>query len=139
MGESRQQRRARERAEAKAADRTGRHPVPVEAAAPDGDGVSRPSQVLDVALYRFVDPDDPDGVTWSAEWGLRDEEVGVEDNSESLQEVVDAVLQDARELVADYDLQIAWEIDGDPPRGQTVKDAIATLGVTLPTEPPRER
>lgn len=129
MSESRQQRRARERREAKAATRPGPNITP---AAPESLGVKR-ERVVDIELYRTVF-DDPGEtyVSWGAEWGLRDDSVGTEDSNENLAELIDAILEDLRPLAERYTLRLEWDLDGDPPEGKTVADAVAEWGVTLP-------
>lgn len=126
MSESRQQRRARERAEAKAANRRGPAPRPEE---------HRRPHVLDVELSRFVDDEEPDYVTWAAEWGLRGGAMGIEADSEDLQEIVDAVLEEAETWTDQFDLRIEWTLGGDAPEGQTVEQAVAATGIKLPTAP----
>lgn len=126
MSESRQQRRARERAAAKAASGLGPRsgPAPAAAAVP---------RVLEVELNRYVmDGNDSDDVSWTATWGLRGGDVGVEDNGEDLRDLVDAVLADVRAWPGG-DLRIKWTIGGDAPRGQTVEDVIAAMNITLPS------
>lgn len=127
MSESRQQRRARERAAAKAARRPAT-PSQVPVPAP------RRSHVLEVALSRFYFPDDEEEpVSWAAEWGLRDDPVGTEDNNEDVRQLIEDLLEDARRQWADrYDLSIEWELSGDAPRGKSVQDVLTELGVTLP-------
>lgn len=130
MSESRQQRRSRERAEAKAASRPG--PTPA------GEPV-RTSRVLEVELDRIAgDEDDPDYVAWAATWGLREDSVGHEDSSENLSKLVEAILHDARASWGErYELRIEWIVGGDAPAGRTVDDAIAATGITLPSMPTR--
>ena len=127
ISESRQQRRARERAKRKGATRTGPHhqlplsdPHPLNATAGD---IQR-TRVLDVELYRFVDPDDPAYMSWSAEWGMRDDSQGGEDSNENLQKLVNAVIEDARHWTNQFDLRIEWTLNGDPPPGGTIADAV---------------
>lgn len=127
MSESRQQRRSRERAEAK----TARRPGPASTTE-----TARPSRVLEVALDRIVvdDAADPDPVSWSAAWGLREDSVGHEDSSENLPELIEAILDDARTSWGQrYELRIEWIVGGDAPEGQTVDDAVAATGSTLPS------
>lgn len=139
MSESRQQRRARERAAAKAPTRPGPHaqPGPERRARPahprrqDSASARRPA-VLDVEVGRYDDPDDLDYVGWSAEWGLRGSSSGTEHASDNLQEVVDAVVDEAQELSARYELWIEWSLSGDEPEGKTLNEAVADAGVTLP-------
>jgi hypothetical protein len=133
MKESRQQRRARERAEANAARRARPRPAqplptPVPASAP-----SRRPHVLEVELSRFYFPDDEEEpVSWSAEWGLRDDQVGTEDSNEDVHQLINDILEDARQWTDRYDLTIEWTLSGDSPRGKTVQDMLTELGVTLP-------
>lgn len=100
----------------------------------------RPSRVLEVALDRIVvdDADDPDPVTWSATWGLREDSVGHEDSSENLPELIEAILDDARTSWGGrYELRIEWTLGGDVPEGHTVEAAVAATGATLPSTPSR--
>jgi hypothetical protein len=84
-------------------------------------GPRRP-RVLDVRLSRFWFPeDDENDVSWSAEWGLRDDPVGVEDRNEDLQQLVDDLIEDARRWTDRYDLAIEWDLSGDAPAGKTWK------------------
>ena len=150
MAESRQQRRARERAEAKAARRPlppgtpGPRSAPSAAAAP----APRGQGVLEVELTRFCDADAEDGeepVTWHAEWGLQGDSVGTEDSSTDVSELIDGVVEDAAaQWGSQYDLTVEWELSaGDRlPEGQTIEGIINGLGVTLPhtvPAPPRLR
>ncbi|MGH3503946.1 MAG: hypothetical protein ACRDQA_24080 [Nocardioidaceae bacterium] len=133
MSESRQQRRARERVERKATTRPGPdiRPVAVEQHMTEP---TRKERVLEVALTRDVDPDDPEQVAWAAEWGLQDDDVGIEDTNEDLQELVDAITEDARSQWADrYDLTIEWTLDGDRPAQGSIAEAVAQSGIILPT------
>ncbi|WP_410646522.1 hypothetical protein [Amycolatopsis sp. cmx-4-54] len=130
MSESRQQRRARERREAKEATRLGPSITP----APPDNVEMRREQVVDIELYRLVIAYSPAEVevSWSAEWGLRDDGIGTEDSSEDLAELVAAVLEDLRPLAERRTLRLEWELGGDPPKGTTLEDAVAEWGVTLP-------
>lgn len=93
MSESRQQRRARERAEAK-----GSRPGPRLTPSPVlVSGAPRTPQVLEVDLGRYVALDDPTYVSWVATWGLREDSVGTEDSSEDLAELVSGIVEDAGE------------------------------------------
>ncbi len=131
MSESRQQRRARERAEAKAASRPGLNLDSAPVASPQPAAQQR-AVVLEVDLGRYVARDDPSDVTWAATWGLRDASVGTEDSTEDLAELVRIILEDAQPLGDQYDVRIEWTLRGDPADGQAVADAIAAAGVTLP-------
>ena len=128
MKESRRQRRARERAEAKAARRAQPPPAVVSTPAP-----SRRPRVLEVQLSRFYFPDDQDEpVSWSAEWGLRDDSVGTEDSNEDVHQLIRDIIEDARRWTDRYDLTIEWTLFGDSPRGKTVQDMLTELDVILP-------
>jgi hypothetical protein len=89
MSESRQQRRARERAEQKAASRPGpnHRPSPPQTA-------TKWHHVIVADLRRFADDDEgPDWVDWSYEYELLGESVGIDDSgSTDLQDVVNGVL-----------------------------------------------
>lgn len=128
MKESRQQRRARERAEAKAT----RPPQPPAAATGAPIPPRRP-HVLEVELSRFYFPGDDEPVTWSARWGLRDDPVGTEDSNEDVRQLISDIIEDVRCQWTDrHDLTIEWDVSGDAPPGKTVEDMLAELGVTLP-------
>jgi len=89
--------------------------------------------VLEVELDRCADPDDPTYISWMAEWGLRDDSMGVGDSNEDLADLVAKIVEDARHSWSDrFDLSIEWTLDGDAPPGGTVADAVAAAGVTLP-------
>ncbi|MGW5384001.1 hypothetical protein [Nocardia sp. NPDC003963] len=139
MSESRQQRRARERAEQKAASRPG----PNHSSPPAEPTVAKRPRVIDAELWRNIDDsppapgEPPEWVDWSCEYGLRDESVGVDDHGNpDLADVVQGVLDYARQWSDRYDITIEWIINGDPPAGGTVEDAIAALDIELPTRIP---
>ena len=98
-----------------------------------GQSGERPASLLEVELDRIEDPEDPAVVTWVAEWGLQDDSVGIEDNNQDLKALVDAVLEDARDLATRYDLTIQWTLYGDPAGDQPLEQTVASLGVSLPT------
>ena len=127
MKESRQQRRARERAAAKAAQRRQPPPTPTSAPSPP-----RRPRVLEVQLSRFYFPGDEEPVSWAAEWGLRDDPVGTEDSNEDVQQLINDIIEDARQWTERYELTIEWTLSGDAPHGKTVQDTLTELGVTLP-------
>jgi hypothetical protein len=97
--------------------------------------------VLDAALFRNVDDSEPEEwIDWTCEYELRDDGSGIDDSGNpDLRSVVDGVIDYARSFSDRYDLTIEWTVSGDPPPGGTVQDAIAALGVVLPTrlEDPR--
>ncbi|MEV6139615.1 hypothetical protein AB0L63_26910 [Nocardia sp. NPDC051990] len=94
-------------------------------------------RVIIASLNRFVDDEDPDWIWWSCKYELRGESVGIDDSGNpDLQDVVNGVLDYAREWSNRYDITIEWTVDGDPPDDGTVEDAIAALGVTLPARIP---
>jgi hypothetical protein len=64
--------------------------------------------------------------------GVRGDSVGTEDSNENLQELVDAIVEDARQWADRYDLAIEWNCSGDAPPGKTVHDIVTEAGVTLP-------
>jgi hypothetical protein len=95
----------------------------------------RRSRVLEVQLSRVHFPDDDLGekyTGWSAEWGLRDDPVGIEDSNEDLQQLVNGIIEDARHWTDRYDLTIEWDLSGDAPAGKIVQDMAAEAGVNLP-------
>lgn len=89
--------------------------------------------MVDIELYRTVF-DDPGEtyVSWGAEWGLRDDSVGVEDSNENLADLVADILEDLRSWTDRYSLRLEWDLSGDPPDNGTVADAVAEWNVTLP-------
>lgn len=93
-------------------------------------------RVVEVELNRMVFDDDPTDtyVSWHAEWGLRDSDVGTEDSSEDLAELVEAVLVDVRSMTDRYPVRLEWTVGGDPPEGTTIEAEIGELGVRLPEE-----
>lgn len=126
---------------AKAARRAARsqHRAQAVAATPDSPKPRRRA-VLDVRLDR-IEGEDSEGsyVSWAAEWGLRDDETGVEDGNEDVHQLVSDIIEDVRQSWGRrYDLALEWEIGGDAPAGKTVEDMIAEAGVTLPTTLPRD-
>ncbi|UKD50938.1 hypothetical protein L3Q65_01180 (plasmid) [Amycolatopsis sp. FU40] len=131
MSESRQQRRARERREAKEALR----PNPTLAAPPPSEPEAsevNQERAVEIDLYRTVSDDPGDAsVSWDAEWGLSDDSV-TEDCSEDLAELVDAIVENLRPLAERCALRLEWDLYGDPPEGKTLKDAVAECKVTLP-------
>jgi hypothetical protein len=143
MKETRQQRRARERAEAKAASRPGPNPTAGrQDRQPPGlrqVGSIATDDVVEVRLRRIVeeivDEQDPDGhiaVTWAVEWGIRDGSWGIEDGGAKLQELIDALLADLRNAANGGTVPIEWTIEGDRLDGQSPEAAIEATGVTLP-------
>jgi hypothetical protein len=142
MTESRQVRRARERAEAKEA--LG-EPVRRSSASP-----SRPTveQVITVNLSRYAeDPaeygnideqdDVPDEyVSWHASWGLEDSSTGTEHSESELQVLVEVITRDLVRRGSRYSFQIEWTLRGDPPADGTLDDAVTDAGVALPTRWP---
>ncbi|WIX76641.1 hypothetical protein QRX50_35030 [Amycolatopsis carbonis] len=119
MTESRQQRRARERAELKAS-RPGLS--------------ARPTRVVEVVLRRGVDDSDPDDpyISWGAEWAVRDSSEGVEDQEEDLAVLVQHIVEDLQAMAQRYTVRLEWTLEGDPSEGMTIAEAVAAAGVTLP-------
>jgi hypothetical protein len=131
--ESRQQRRARERAERKAAVRPGPNPAVTPTAAPaPGPADPRPRD-YEVEVYRTEpDPGDPDDVPgWSAEGGLAGESIGVDyDWTDSLAGLADQVRDETAGYRQRYPaLRIVWRLDGDE---EAMAAAAAQDGVELP-------
>ena len=143
MKETRQQRRARERVEAKAASRPGPN---ASAGGQDRQppgfrsiGSVAATDVVEVRLHRIVeeivDDQDPDGyvaVTWGVEWGIRDGSWGIEDSGSDLRELVDGVVADIRRSANGRAVPFQWTIEGDHLDGQTPEAAIESAGITLP-------
>jgi hypothetical protein len=148
MAESRQQRRARDRAEAKAARRSLPPGAPGPTSAPPAAPAPKRQHVLEVELTRFDDDDAEDGedpVAWHAEWALQGDDVATEDSGTDVSELVNGVVEDAAaQWGSRYDLTIEWKLNaGDPlPEGQTIEGILIGLGVALPRTvpaPPRLR
>ena len=148
MKETRQQRRARERAEAKTASRPGPN---ASAGGQDRQpagfrpiGSVSATDVVEVRLQRIVEEivdQDPDGyvaVTWGVEWGIRDGSWGIEDSGSEPRELVDGVVADIRKSANARTVPLQWTIEGDHVDGQTPEAAIESAGITLPatTQPP---
>jgi hypothetical protein len=49
-----------------------------------------------------------------------------------VQQLIDDIIEDARQWARRYDLTIEWTLSGDAPRGKTVEDVLAERGITLP-------
>lgn len=115
--------------------RNQRREQAAQAAVPAG----RHRHVLEVELSRMYCPADELGgecVTWFAEWGPRDDLMGIEDSNEDLHQLVNDLITSARLEWADrYNagLAIEWEITGDAPPGKTVEDMVSETGLVLPT------
>jgi hypothetical protein len=103
--------------------RTGQNQQPVRA-----------ERVIEVELKRFLeedldeyeDPNDPP-VYWMAEWFVRGSSSSTEGTDEDLQTLVGDV-----QWAWGPGAQLIWTLDGDAPPGQTVADAVAEAGVSLP-------
>lgn len=79
------------------------------------------------------DPDEPEGpVWWVGEWGLDGESVGYSHSSDDLREIIDVVLEDAREWAAQgHQTVITWRTRGDDELD--VDDELDALDLELPT------
>lgn len=134
MSESRQVRRARERAEAKAARRPPQPEV---------------ERTIEVELRRHVedpadyisDPDElehePDGWgTWGAEWWVKGSSQSTAHSDGELQKLIDSISESLTKWGDHYIFQLHWTLQGDPPEDGTLEDAIAETGVVLPTRLP---
>jgi hypothetical protein len=134
MSESRQVRRARERAEAKAAQRPPQPTV---------------ERTIEVELRRHVedpaeyisDPDEledePDEwVTWGADWWLKGSSQSISDSDGDLQKLVDTITDSLTSWGDHYVFHLHWTLQGDPPEDGTLEDAIAETGIVLPTRLP---
>jgi len=133
MNESRQVRRARERAGAKSAQRpalpTVARTILIE--------LSRYAE--DSADYVSVDGlnDEPDEyVSWHATWGLEDSSVGTEHSDAALQELVDTITDDLARRGEHYSFELKWILQGDPLADGTLHDAVTEAGVDLPVRWP---
>jgi hypothetical protein len=94
VGETRQQRRARERAEKK----------PTSG--------SKPRATVEVDLYGSTEEDGE--VWWGASYGLREAGDGYGyDGTPNLQGIVDAVLEDVRDWSEDYSITTVWNVDDE--------------------------
>jgi hypothetical protein len=95
------------------------------------EGRSGAPQVLEARLSRFCFPGDEEA-SWSAEWGLQDDPVGIEDSSQDLRQLVGDIVDDARSWAGRHGLVVEWDLSGDAPAGMAVQDMVAAAGVTLP-------
>ncbi|MDT8913631.1 hypothetical protein [Amycolatopsis sp. PS_44_ISF1] len=71
-------------------------------------------------------------MSWTAEWGIRDDSPGVEQGSENLGELVAVILDDLRSRACHSIIRLEWTFEGDPPEKTTIENEIARLGVALP-------
>jgi hypothetical protein len=95
--------------------------------------------VLEVELGRYIfDDGDEPSQTWAAEWGLQDHDVGIENTSENLADLIDTILHDAQQRWGDtHDIHhIEWQLVGDDLPGDRVADAVTAARVTLPDHLP---
>lgn len=124
MSESRQQRRARERAERK---------TPARAVSPGGVPSGRPVRGYTIEVHRieFDEQDEDDGVWWGAEAGLTDDSVGYEyESREDLAELLAEVVEDARSRWGSrFALRLEWSLTGSP---VSLTEAAAAVGFELP-------
>ena len=95
--------------------------------------------MLEVELGRYVfdDGDEPDQ-TWAAEWGLQDHDVGIEESTANLADLIGTILHDAQQRWGEtHDIRnIEWHLVGHDLPDKTVAEAIAAAGVTLPDRLP---
>ena len=131
MTESRQQRRARQRAEQKAATRPGPN-VSGHVFDPAADPTPIPRD-YEVEVYRTEpDPGDPDDVPgWSAEGGLAGDSIGTDyDWTDSLADLAEQVRDETTGYRQRYPaLRIVWRQDGDE---YAMTEAAEREGVELP-------
>ncbi|MBF6361454.1 hypothetical protein IU447_15150 [Nocardia farcinica] len=140
MSESRQQRRARERAEQKAARGSGPHLRLVPS-------VSSPASVaLNARVGWQDDPDDPNDGLWRATWTEAELEPMLLPNGQDVNDLVEIATfmegDDLELLVAevlgaiaqewpDDDITVSWVLDED------AAEEAEELGMTFPTHRPR--
>jgi hypothetical protein len=62
--------------------------------------------------------------------------MAIGDSNADLQQLVDDLVDNARQWTGRYDLTPEWDLDGDAPAGKTVRDMVAEAGVTLPATVP---
>jgi hypothetical protein len=125
MTESRQQRRARERAERKAATRPGPNLRPdPEAIDPDVGSVT----VLEVEVEWNEDRDQPDQSFWSVAWAESDSDTEIREMADTFEEVVEMIRND---LAQSFDgVQVEWTLDSDAEKERD------RLGIELPVGHP---
>ena len=144
MKETRQQRRARERTEAKAVNRPGPNPPsqPTPSPATDPIGTIASDDVVEVTLTRmvenapegFTEDSDDSGTFWHTEWAVRDGIWSIGgDSDEDLETAVREVVDQIRLASPGAGVPIEWDITGDRVDGQSPEAAVAAAGVPLPT------
>ncbi|WP_146098692.1 hypothetical protein [Nocardia nova] len=126
MTESRQQRRARERAEQKAAARTG----PNYHAGTDRHAAESAAVSVEVGLRWNEDRNRPGDSYWSAEWGERDSDAVVVESAESFEEMLDIVRTDLAERWEGYVVEIEWTLD------RAAEKELARSAIELPLRMP---
>lgn len=133
MTESRQQRRARERSEAKAATRATTVPQSISAPSISAPSTVRPTRTYAVEVFHeeFDEGGEDDGVWWGAEGGLENDLTGIDfESREDLAGLVDEIVEEARSSWGDrFDLRLEWRLIGSP---ISLRDAAAEAGFTLP-------
>lgn len=127
MTESRQQRRARERAERKATSRPGPNPRHV----PEVGDAAPGSTTIEVDVRWNADRQRPEESYWSVEWGEIDSECGFLESGEIFDELIEMVLTDLAERWHACELKVEWTLDSAA-QAQCESSAI-DLPVRLPT------
>lgn len=98
--------------------------------------------MFEVELQRiFVDDDPEDPISWAAGWAPAGSSEATEDSTEDLAGLIEAIVQDARELGRRKGgpVRIEWLLVGGAPVGGTVADAVAAEGVACPSGSIRTR
>jgi hypothetical protein len=127
MTESRQQRRARERAERKAATRPGPNLRPdPEAIDPDVGSVT----VLEVEVEWNEDRDQPDQSFWSVAWAESDSDTEIREMADTFEEVVEMIRNDLAQSFDGEAVQVEWTLDSDAEKERD------RLGIELPVGHP---
>ncbi|WP_280398466.1 hypothetical protein [Nocardia carnea] len=127
MTESRQQRRARERAEQKAATRPGPNlRLAPEVSEPDVGSVT----VLEVDVEWNEDRDQPDQSFWSVAWAESDSDTEIREMVDTFEEVVEIIRSDLAQSFAGEVVRVEWTLDSDAEKERD------RLGIELPAGHP---
>lgn len=123
MTESRQQRRARERAERKAATRPGPNVGPAPEVIDLEDGSLT---VLEVDVSWTEDREQPDQSFWSVAWAERDSDSEIREVADTFEEVVEMIRSDLAQSFDGEVVRVEWTLDREAERERD------RLGIELP-------
>ncbi|MEV0856935.1 hypothetical protein [Nocardia fluminea] len=123
MTETRQQRRARERAEQKSATRPGpnHRPVPEPVLVTE-----RPRVVVDIDLAWQEVRRDPDDSHWEVDWTERESDTSDSAIGYHLEDCISQVVHDIRNEFAGSDVTLVWNLDAK------AASEIEAQAITLP-------